>query len=443
VFLIALTVAGATAVLFGLAPAWQATRAQPALVLKEESSTFGAGVGLRKVLVVGQIALALILLIGAGLFVRTLGGLRAKGPGFDTTNQVMIRLDLARSGYTQPQSQHMLRNLLDAFKGLPSTQSAALSVSELLSGGSWNQRLTIDRGQRTVTESVVHCNAVSPSFFDTLGVRLIAGRDFNDHDARDAGSTIWLGTGQAPFRTVIVNESFVRHYFGERSPIGARIGLGNRPDTRTDIEVVGVVSTFSYRGLRETDDQAFFPFFEGSFPGGTFWLRTRTESSAAFASIRAAVRQFDPALPIGLRTLDDQLDRTLVNERLLATLASAFAALALLLAVIGVYGFMSFVVSRRTREIGIRRALGASQGDTVWLIAREAIVMLIAGVALALPAVWGLGRFVESQLFGVRAMDWPTIVAAAALLALVAVAASGLPLRRATSISPSQALRAE
>ena len=132
------------------------------------------------------------------------------------------------------------------------------------------------------------------------------------------------------------------------------------------------------------------------------------------------MRQFDPALPVRLRTLDDQLDRALVNERLLATLASAFAALALLLAVIGVYGVMSFVVSRRTREIGIRRALGASQGATVWLIARETIVMLVAGVALAVPAVWGLGRFVESQLFGVRAMDWPTIVSAAALLALVA-----------------------
>ena len=201
--------------------------------------------------------------------------------------------------------------------------------------------------------------------------------------------------------------------------------------------------TFSYRGLRETEDQAFFPFFEGSFPG-----RDVLAAHAHRLGRRVCVDSSDgsasrSALPIVLRTLDDQLDRTLVNERLLATLASAFAALALLLAVIGVYGVMSFVVSRRTREIGIRRALGASQGDTVWLIVREAIVMLVAGVALALPAVWGLGRFVESQLFGVRAMDWPTIVAASLLLGFVAVAASGLPLRRATSINPSQALRAE
>jgi predicted permease len=394
-------------------------------------------------LVVGQIALALVLLIGAGLFVRTLGSLRAKGPGFDTTNQVMIRVDPSRSGYTQAQSHRLLRSLLEAFRHLPEAHSVALSVAELLSGGSWNQQLTIDRGQRTITDGVVHCNAVSPSFFDTLGARLTAGRDFNERDSRDVDPSARLGIDTPPFRSVIVNASFARHYFGDRSPIGARIGLGNRPDTRADIEIVGVVSTFSYRGLRETDDQAFFPFFEGPSAGATFWLRTRTESSAAFSSIRATVRQFDPALPILLRTLDDQLDRTLVNERLLATLASAFAALALLLAVIGVYGVMSFVVSRRTREIGIRRALGASQGDTVWLIVREAIVMLVAGVALAVPAVWGLGRFVESQLFGVRAMDWPTIVAASALLAVVAVGASGLPLRRATSISPSQALRAE
>ena len=227
-------------------------------------------------------------------------------------------------------------------------------------------------------------------------------------------------------------------------PSGPGWVWGNRPDTRADIEIVGVVKTFSYRGLRETEDQALFPFFETPFRGGGFWVRTRTQSQSAFSSIRAVVRQVDPALPVtGLRTVDDQLDLTLVNERLLAMLASAFAGLAILLAVVGLYGVMSFVVSRRTREIGIRIALGCSRGAAVWLILRDAATMVAAGLAIALPAVWGLGRLIQNQLFGVRAMDEPTIAAAAVLVALVALGASALPARRATSISPMEALRYE
>ena len=215
--------------------------------------------------------------------------------------------------------------------------------------------------------------------------------------------------------------------FSGGNPLGARVGLGNTPDTRANIEIVGVVKTFSYRGLRDTEDQAFFPLFERGVNGGGFWVRTRTRSQAAFSSIRAAVRQVDPTLPVtGLRTVDDQLDRTLVNERLLATLASSFAALAILLAVVGLYGVMSFVVSRRTREIGIRVALGASRGAAVWLVLREAAVMVAAGLAIALPAVWGLGRLIENQLYGVRPTDGSTIAAAAVLLAVVALGASVL-----------------
>jgi len=277
---------------------------------------------------------------------------------------------------------------------------------------------------------------VSPGFFATLGAPVLSGRDFNERDAHDVPDR--------DFRSAIINESFARHYFPGQSPIGVRLGLGDRPDTRTEIEIVGVVKTFSYRGLRETEDQAFFPLFEAPFAGGGFWVRTRTSSQSAFASIRAVVRQLDPALPItGLRTLDDQLDRTLVNERLLAMLASAFALLAVLLAVVGLYGVTSFVVSRRTREIGIRVALGASRGSAVWLILREAVAMVTAGVALALPVVWGLGRLIENQLFDVHPMDGPTIAAAAVLVTLVALAASALPARRATAITPMEALRYE
>jgi predicted permease len=379
VFLFTLAVALLTGLLFGLAPALQAGRAQPASVLKEESSTVAGGVGLRKALVVGQIAFALVLLIGAGLFVRTLASLRAQGPGFITTNLLSFGVNPGRSGHTQEQSKSLVRDLLAAVRNLPEVESAASSGAHLLMGGSWNSRLTVEAAGRVVTDGVVYLEGISSGYFQTLGVPLISGRDFDDRDPQ--------GAPEQGFRAAIVNESFARHYFGDRSPVGARLGLGSLPDTPVDIEIVGVVRTFSYRGLRGSDDQAFLP----SASRSGFYVRTRVPSRSAFSAIRAAVRGVDPTIPIeGLRTLDDQLDRTLVNERLLAILASTFAAL-----------------------------------------------------AMALPAVWALGRLIENQLFGVRAMDGATIGAAAAIVVLVALGAVALPARRASSVSPVEALRCE
>jgi predicted permease len=444
VFAFALAAALVTAVLFSVAPAFRAARTDPSLTLKEESSTVGGGIALRKALVAGQIALALVLLIGAGLFVRTLGTLRAKGPGFKTTDLILLRIDAARNGYSESDARSLVRKLRDAVQSLPEAQSVGLSTAELLSGGSWNQPLTIDSQRKFVTDAVVHLNAITPGFFETLGVPLTAGRNFTERDADENPSLAGPGAGQPRFRAAIINESLSRRYFGDRNPIGSRIGLGNRPDTKADIEIVGVVRTFSYRGVRETEDQAFFPFFQLPVSGATFWIRTHVASTAAFGSIRAAIRGMDPALPIStMRTVDDQLDRALANERLLAMLATAFAALAILLALVGVYGVMSFVVSHRTREIGIRVALGASRRAAVWLILRETALMLVCGVTIALPVVWSLGRLIESQLFGVHATDWPTTLGATLLVTVAALIASALPVRRATAISPIQALRCE
>jgi predicted permease len=443
-FLFALTAAVMTALVFTLAPAFRNARTQPSLTLKEGSSTPGAGIRLRRLLVVGQICLAVILLVGAGLFIRTLSSLRAKGPGFTTSNQLTFRVDPSGSGFSPAQAASLIRSVLQTVRNLPEVERAGMSVASLLSGGSWNQQLTIRSGRRTLTESTVHCNAITPGFFETLGVRLLAGRDFNDRDAREVISATRVGEGPPGFRSAIVNESFARRYFGDRSPIGARLGLGNQADTPVNIEIVGVVSTFSYRGLREVDDQAFFPYFEGAFGGGSFWVRTRVPADTAFSSIRAAIRGINPALVIAdMRTVDDQIDRTLVNERLLATLASGFAALAILLALLGVYGVTSFLVTRRTREIGIRVALGATRAAAAWVLLRDTMIMLAAGIAVALPIVWLVGRLIESQLFGVRPMDWSTVIAAAAAVALGALAASALPARRATSINPIEALRHE
>ena len=436
VFLFALAVALSTGLLFGLVPALQASRAQPGFTLKEEATSVAGGMGLRKALVVGQIALALVLLIGAGLFVRPRSNLRAQGPGFDTTNLLAFHIDPARSGYTQPRGERLLLDLLAALRALPEVERAGSSTATLLGGGSWNTSMTIQADRRFVTNRSVHINAISPGLFATLGTPVLGGRDFDDRDVR---------TGpEAAFRHVIVNDSFARHYFGNRSPIGAMLGFGNRPDTRTEMEIVGVVKTFSYRGLRETDDQMFAAFREGEMGGTNYYVRTRVSSPRAFASIRAAVASLDPNLPVDeLRTVDDQLDRALSNERLLAILASAFAALAVLLAVVGLYGVTSFVVTRRTREIGIRMALGATRRAALWLVVRDTGMLVIGGIAIALPAVWGLGRLVESQLFGVTALDARTMAAGAALVALAALAAAAVPARRASSLNPVEALRCE
>ena len=437
VFLFALGVALVTSFLFGLAPAVQASRAYPGSVLKQESTAVAGGLGLRRLLVIGQIALALVLLIGSGLFARTLSNLRAKGPGFNTTNLLSFRLEPGRIGYETEQSRRVLRDMVEALRRLPGVESAALAVGDMLTGGSWSGGLTIEAGKRMVTNTIVCFNAISPGYFAALGAPLLAGRDFNERDRNN--------TSESEFRSAIVNESFARRYFGDRSPIGARIGIGVRPDTRAQIEIVGVVQTFNRRGLRESDDQVFFSFVESPFRSAMFYVRTRTDADAASASIRAAVRQIDSAVPMSrMTTLDEHINqRTLLNERLLASLASAFAALAVLLAVVGLYGLMSFLVTRRTREIGIRLALGAPRGAAVRLMLRDAAGMVLAGLAIGLPSVWVLGRFVESQLFGVRPMDAATTGAASVLVAVVALGASALPARRATAVTPMEALRYE
>jgi predicted permease len=443
---LSLAVAVFTGVLFGLLPALHASRAQAAFTLKESSSRVAHGLGLRKLMVVGQVALAVVLLIGAGLFLRTLANLRAQGPGFATTNLVSFGVHPGRSGYTSDEGRRRMRDVLEAVRARPEVEHAAISTATLLSGGSWNAPLTIESGGRTVTDSAIHLNMISPAFFDTLGAKIVMGRGFDERDdpVANAVPEVTSNFSNMGFRTAIVNESFARKYFGTRNPIGARVGIGNRPDTRVQIEIVGVASTFSYRGLRQADDQAYFPYSQGPVGGGGFYVRTRTGSAASFAAVREAVRELDPSLTVAdLRTVDDQLDRTLANERLLATLATAFAALAVLLAVVGLYGVTAFVVTRRTREIGIRLALGSSRRAALWLVLRDTATMVAAGLSIALPVVWALGRLVQSQLFGLTAFDGRTIAAATFLIALVALGASAIPAHRAARVSPTEALRYE
>jgi ABC-type antimicrobial peptide transport system permease subunit len=277
---------------------------------------------------------------------------------------------------------------------------------------------------------------VGPGLFATLGTPVLAGRDFDERDVRP------LGDKPRPYRSVIVSESFVQRYFKDRNPIGGRIGLGAGPETKTDIEIIGVVKDFSRRSLRDQQvETIFLHYFDSQSGDGTFYVRVRGDVASALGSVRSAIAQVDPELPATLTVFDDQIQRSLRAERMLASLSSAFGTLALLLAVIGLYGVMSFVVTQRTQEIGVRMALGASRASAVWLIVRDASLMIGAGLLIGLPAVWGLRRFVEAELFGVTALHLPTIVVAAVVLAVVGLSAALLPAWRAATVNPTDALR--
>jgi ABC-type antimicrobial peptide transport system permease subunit len=223
-----------------------------------------------------------------------------------------------------------------------------------------------------------------------------------------------------------------------------RICEGSGPDAKPNIEIVGVMSNFSYRGLREESEQVYFPFFEGEGAGGTFYVRVRGTPESSFPLLRAIVHGADPALPMtDLRTLDQQLTRSLNTEHMLATLSGSFSTLALLLSLVGLYGVMSFVVTQRTREIGIRLALGAMRWSAIWLVLRDALAMILSGIAIGLPFVWALGRLVESQLYDIKPFDPAVIAVTILLLCSAGLGAALIPAHRASGVNPTDALRVE
>ncbi len=436
VLLFTLLVSTAAGVLSGLAPALQAGRDSLISSLKERGGTPFGGVRLRKAIITVQIAFTLILLVGAALFVRTLSALTGKGTGFSTTSLVSFGLTPSRNGYAPADASRLIRRIHDDVGALRGTESTAVAAMRLLTGGSWSNPLTIQAQERFGTGRDVRLNAISPAFFATLGARIVAGRDFEERDSLPSGATGW---GAA-----IVNEAFVKRYFGGRSPLGARICLGEGPGRKPDIEIVGVVANFNYSGLRDESEQAYFPIFAGRPTAGHFYVRVRGTPEAAFQSIKGALHAADPSLPITyFSTVEEQVNRSLNTERMLAAVSGGFGMLALLLSLVGVYGVMSFVVTHRTREIGVRIALGASRSSALWLVLRDAIVMIAAGTAIALPCVWALGRLVESQLFGVRPTDPTTFTAATLVLVLTGFGAALIPAYRASSIDPTEALRFE
>jgi predicted permease len=427
----------ATGLLTGLAPALQAGRSAAISSLRERGGTAFGALRLRRAIVTAQIAFTLILLIGAALFTRTLTGLLAKGPGFAASSLISFGIDPIKNGYSPSEANRLVRSIHDELRASRSTQTSGIARIQLLTGGTWNNPMTIQASQRFTTDRLVHLNAVSAEFFATLGARIVAGRDFDERDSRPATDS--------RRRVAIVNEAFVKRYLGGQSPFGVRIGVGSGTDVKPDVEIVGVVSNISYRGLREEWEQAYFPIgSDGFYEGANFYVRVQGGSEAAFQSIRTILRNADPTLALTyFRTLDEQINRALSTERMLATLSGGFGTLALLLSLVGLYGVMSFVVTQRTREIGIRLALGATHSATVWLVLRDALVMITAGIAIALPCIWALSRLIESQLYDVKPTDPATIAIATLILCSTAVSAALIPARRASAVNPTEALRFE
>ncbi len=444
VWLFAFLVSLAAGLLAGCVPAFQAGRKSLDPSLRERGGTPSAGLSLRRWIVTAQIAFTLILVVVAGLFIQTLHGLLAKGPGFKTSSLISFGVKPALNGYSGAEATKLIRRISEGLRNSSSTQIWSIASVQLLLGGTWNNSLMIQSGERFTTDREVQINAVTPGFFDTLGTRIIAGRDFDEHDSLDVAVVNQsMPVGKNGKRVVIVNEAFVKRYFGGHNPLGARVAMGSRPDSKPDTEIIGVVQNISYRNIREQWEQAYYPI-GAELSGSNFYVRFRGTPESAFRSIRAILREADPALPIAyFRTLDEQIDRSLNTERMLSTLSSSFGALALLLSLIGLYGVMSFVVTQRTREIGIRMALGATRVSTIWLVLGDALLMIATGTAIALPCVWALGRFVESQLYDVKPTDPVTILAATFILGSTALGAALIPALRASTVNPTDALRFE
>jgi len=425
----------ATAIGFGLVPALQAARTDLLTTMKESSSAAGAGRGtrLRKGLVVVQVTVALMLLLGAGLFVQSLRNLDALDPGFHATNLVRFKLDPMLGGYDVAETKQFYARLRERLDQLPGVESTGLAVVAIMEGNEWDSTVTVEGYRSEDGENMnPHFNAVSPEYFETLGLAIRAGRDFGPQDVDGAK------------QVVIVNETFAKRYFDDQSPVGYHLAFGGGPNVVPDMEIIGVVEDAKYENLRdEVPRQVFVTHQQTDWATGmTAYVRTSVSSEAVFESIRGEVQNLDAAMPIfDMNTMEDQLDRSLSVERLTAFLSSAFGVLAAILAFVGLYGVTAYSVTRRSPELGLRMALGATGGKVTTMVLKEVLWLTAIGVAVALPCVWFLARLVESELYGVAPRDPVATLLATATLAALTLLAGALPALRASRLDPVSVLR--
>ena len=420
-----------TGLVSGLAPALGASRPNLITAMKDETLAVGniRRLSLRNLLVVAQVALSFVVLVGAGLCIRSLQKQQAIDAGFESSRVLLMSLDVSLNGYDEARGQQFYRQLMERVKSLPGVESASLALVVMLSDNKFNWTARIDGYEPQPGENMTfRYNIIGPEYFQTMGIPLSRGRDFNDQDT---------AAGQG---VVIINEALANRYWPDQDPIGKRLGLGGKGRV-----IVGVVKDSKYASLtEETKRSMYLPVAQNYRPGLTLHLRSDADPRSMIAAVRHETQAIDSALPVfNIKTLEEQKSRSLYTARMAVWLLSIFGLLALLLAGIGLYGVMAYAVNRRTREIGIRMALGASSRDVLRLVIGEGALLIVAGLVIGLGGAMAATRLVSSFLYGVSATDPVTFVVIAMLLMAVALAANYLPARRATRVDPMVALRYE
>src|SRR5271157_648197 len=437
-----------TGILFGLAPAVRGTRLDLTPALKEGAARIvgsgGRSRGLRlelgKALVVAQVAMSLLLLIGAGLFVRTLTNLESENVGFDRHNLLLFGIDPTQAAYKGERLARFYEELRRRIEAVPGVRSASLSRHTFINGGVSDSGVAIQGYTPKPGESVndgsvsVHVNSVGPEFFETFGIPMVLGRTLDDKDIA------------AATKVAVVNRAFARKYLAGTSPIGRRFGFGDQRAS-SDIAIVGVVGDARYGQLRaEAPPTVFVPYAQNiqDLAEMTFEVRTTGDPTHWMGAIRQTVQGLDRNLPLfDVKTQTEQIEQATFQERLFARFSSFFGLLALVLACVGLYGMMAYAVARRTNEMGIRMALGAEPGKILQMVLHEATTLVALGIVIGVPAALAASRLIATLLYGLKSTDPLTIISATAVLAGVALLAGYLPARRASRVDPMVALRYE
>jgi predicted permease len=426
-------------IFFAIVPAFRVTRSSVSETIKDQGSTSSASVShvhFRKVLVAGQIAFTTLLLAGAVLFVRTLWNLRNVDLGLRAENVISFSIAPALNGYDTQRAIALIDQLRGRVASLPGVRSVGTAEIAALTGDDEGSNITAEGGVQ-LSEDLQHVNLVpvSAGYFSTLGIPLQSGREFTDTDR-----------AMSP-KVAVASEAMAKRFFPGRNPVGMHFAFGGGSKVKPDIEIVGVVNDVKQDHVRSVtpNPYVYLPYSQRSkLSGMTFYVSSIRDPLLLGPELQSQVRQLDATLPVdNVKTMERIVEEDLFSARMVAVLSASFAALAALLAALGIYGVLAYLVVQRTREIGIRMALGAKAGDVRWLIAKEVGAMVIAGVTVGVPLAYALARLSESLLFGVKAGNPSAYVLGLGLIAAVALAACWIPARRATRVDPLVALRYE
>jgi predicted permease len=433
-------VAVLTSILFGLIPALRATRLDLSPILKSSSSGASGETAHRrlpagKVLVIAQVAISLILLVAAGLFVHSLSRLSEVNLGYARENLLLFRLDAAPGGYQGPAILRLHQTLLEKFSGLPGVRAATLSSDGLFSHSESSDPISVEGYTPNPGEEMhSRMDHVGPGYFSTVGIPVLMGREIGPQDS-----------GNGP-RAAVINQTFAQHFFAKTNPLGKKV-RDTYPGNPQGVEIVGVVADAKYNSLREkTPERIYAPYFNPMWEHSTavYEIRTFADPASVSAALRKAVQDTNSLLPaIEIKTMSGLVEDSIDTDRFVARLSGAFGLLAILLAGIGLYGVMAYTVARRTRDIGIRMALGAESSGVLWLVLRETLLLVLIGVAVGLPVALGGTWLLKSMLFGLGGVDPVVIFAAAVSLGIIAALAGFIPARRAMRVDPMVALRYE